>query len=316
MASSEHFKASNHISSPGVITLPSLGTQTTRTVDGAVEPTANGLALGGIASLRGLTGRRRELVPAVVIDKSALFRAGLCHILTGSRFWVAAEYSRLSDIPPDLLSHKRGVIIVSLDHNPTATLSWISMLIERNEDLCVLALGDRLDPELLIAAFDSGARGYLLRDEIGPDALLKSLELVLVGGVVVPQDFTRLLRNAVPQPLTVPAPALPSAVVQVDRQVDIAPSAAEDIVIETEVTLVPNLARLSDREQLILVHLTQGASNKHIARVLNIAEATVKAHIKSLLRKIRVSNRTQAAMWAIGHIRSNERMAASAAAQA
>ena len=109
--------------------------------------------------------------------------------------------------PADLLGHKRGVVIVSLDHNPTATLSWISMLIERNEDLCVLALGDRLDPELLVAAFDSGAGGYLLRDEIGPDAVLKSLELVLVGGVVVPQGFTRLLRNAVPQPLTVPAPA-------------------------------------------------------------------------------------------------------------
>jgi two-component system nitrate/nitrite response regulator NarL len=282
------------------------------------------LALGRTASLRGQTGRRRELVPTVVIDKSALFRAGLCHIMTGSRFRVAAEYGRLSDIPPDLLGHKRGVVIVSLDRNPTATLSWVSMVVERNEDLCVLALGDRLDPELLVAAFDSGAGGYLLRDEIGPDAVLKSLELVLVGGVVVPQGFTRLLRNAVPQPLTVPAPATPSAVVQADRQVEIAPSAAENIIVETteniivktQVTPDPHLARLSDREQLILVHLTQGASNKHIARELNIAEATVKAHIKSLLRKIRVSNRTQAAMWAISHVRTSERTAASPAAQA
>jgi two-component system nitrate/nitrite response regulator NarL len=52
------------------------------------------------------------------------------------------------------------------------------------------------------------------------------------------------------------------------------------------------------------MHLTKGASNKHIARELNIAEATVKVHVKSLLRKIRVSNRTQAAMWAIKHVGS------------
>jgi hypothetical protein len=48
------------------------------------------------------------------------------------------------------------------------------------------------------------------------------------------------------------------------------------------------------------MRLTQGASNKHIARELNIAEATVKVHVKSLLGKIGVKNRTQAAMWAMG----------------
>ena len=54
---------------------------------------------------------------------------------------------------------------------------------------------------------------------------------------------------------------------------------------------------LSDRERTILTHLMEGASNKHIARELNIAEATVKVHVKNLLGKIRVKNRTQAAMW-------------------
>jgi two-component system, NarL family, nitrate/nitrite response regulator NarL len=312
MANSEHFTIPEHTSSSGVITLPSFGAQTIRTADGAIEPIADGLPIERSAPLRGRIGRRRERVPTVVIDKGALFRAGLCHILTGSRFRVAAEYGRLADVPLDLLGHKRGVVIVSLDHNPTAVLSWVSMLIERNENLCVLALGDRLDPELLVATFDSGAGGYLLRDEIGPDAVLKSLELVLVGGVVVPQGFTILLRDAVPQPLIVPMPAPPSAIVQAHRQVEIAPSAAENIVIEMKITPDPHLARLSDREQLILVHLTQGASNKHIARELNIAEATVKAHIKSLLRKIRVSNRTQAAMWAISHVRTSERTAPAA----
>jgi two-component system nitrate/nitrite response regulator NarL len=61
-----------------------------------------------------------------------------------------------------------------------------------------------------------------------------------------------------------------------------------------------DVSRLSNRELMVLKQLTQGASNKHIARDLNIAEATVKVHIRNLLHKIGVKNRTQAAMWAMG----------------
>jgi two-component system nitrate/nitrite response regulator NarL len=50
--------------------------------------------------------------------------------------------------------------------------------------------------------------------------------------------------------------------------------------------------------------LTQGAPNKVIARKLDVAEATVKVHIKAILRKIRVANRTQAAMWAVAHLQA------------
>jgi two-component system nitrate/nitrite response regulator NarL len=58
---------------------------------------------------------------------------------------------------------------------------------------------------------------------------------------------------------------------------------------------------LSSREAEILHCLMQGAPNKIIARKLEVAEATVKVHIKAILRKIRVTNRTQAAMWAVAH---------------
>jgi DNA-binding NarL/FixJ family response regulator len=58
------------------------------------------------------------------------------------------------------------------------------------------------------------------------------------------------------------------------------------------------LPLLSSRERLIIAHLMEGHSNKVIARDLRIAEATVKAHVKNILNKIRATNRTQAAMWA------------------
>jgi DNA-binding CsgD family transcriptional regulator len=58
---------------------------------------------------------------------------------------------------------------------------------------------------------------------------------------------------------------------------------------------------LSGRESAILRCLVQGHSNKVIARTLDMTEATVKVHLKAILRKIHVSNRTQAAIWAMNH---------------
>ena len=64
-------------------------------------------------------------------------------------------------------------------------------------------------------------------------------------------------------------------------------------------TLAPAEPRPSPRETEILHYLTTGCSNRAIARQLGIAEATVKVHLKSLLCRIRVANRTQAAIWAL-----------------
>jgi two-component system, NarL family, nitrate/nitrite response regulator NarL len=60
--------------------------------------------------------------------------------------------------------------------------------------------------------------------------------------------------------------------------------------------------RLSPREKEMLFHLIAGASNKAIARQLGITEATVKIHLKSVLCKIRMDNRTQAAIWALANL--------------
>jgi two-component system nitrate/nitrite response regulator NarL len=58
-------------------------------------------------------------------------------------------------------------------------------------------------------------------------------------------------------------------------------------------------ASLSPRERQILISLAKGGSNKAIARIYDLSEATVKAHLKAILRKTKTHNRTQAAIWAI-----------------
>jgi DNA-binding CsgD family transcriptional regulator len=64
---------------------------------------------------------------------------------------------------------------------------------------------------------------------------------------------------------------------------------------------VNSIRQLSIREVEILDRIVRGDSNKHIARHFDIAEATVKAHVKAILRKIGVANRTQAAIWAVNN---------------
>jgi two-component system, NarL family, nitrate/nitrite response regulator NarL len=80
---------------------------------------------------------------------------------------------------------------------------------------------------------------------------------------------------------------------------------ADGIEREQPVTIAPTTAAipaLSERERQIIDGLLKGESNKTIARAFGIAEATVKVHMKAILRKVPCSNRTQVAIWALAHV--------------
>jgi two-component system nitrate/nitrite response regulator NarL len=251
-------------------------------------------ALSGIETISLSGNRNHRPVPVAIIDKSVLFRVGLKYILSGRRFRVTAECSGLSDLPEHALVDESCVALLGLDREVQTVLPEVSALKQKYRGLHIIALSEQFHADQLLAVIEAGADGYLLKNEISPVTLLKSVELVLVGGVVVPQGFAKLLSSRAQVLLdngpAIPEPELPSVCQPPDPANDVAQ--ADD------------LGRLSSREHLVLMHLTRGDSNKCIARVLNIAEATVKVHVKSLLRKIRVCNRTQAAMWAMTHAQS------------
>ena len=120
----------------------------------------------------------------------------------------------------------------------------------------------------------------LLHDDITGEVLLKSIELVMLGQRLFPVMRQRDLVAA--QADVVPFPVMPQRTGGVPQ-------------------LHPRDVALSFREGEILRHLVEGASNKAIAFKLQITEATVKVHVRALLRKIRVANRTQAATWALNN---------------
>jgi two-component system nitrate/nitrite response regulator NarL len=131
----------------------------------------------------------------------------------------------------------------------------------------LVILTSELSTKRLTTALETGIDGYLMSD-LSPEALTQSLNLVLLGEKVFPTSLAALLI-----------------------------SGPVDNVVE-----MPGGRRgLSERENQILRSLLKGESNKMIANRLGITEATVKVHLKTVLRKIGAANRTQAAIWALNN---------------
>src|SRR6202022_2162480 len=128
----------------------------------------------------------------------------------------------------------------------------------------------------------AGADGYFV-DIMTCDVFIKSVELVVMGETIFPPAFLSFVLGPDGEQL--------AETVLLDEK-------NEAILFTTEDTLTP---QLSPREKSILHCLIEGDSNKCIARKIDIAEATVKVHVKAILRKIRVQNRTQAAIWGMNN---------------
>jgi DNA-binding NarL/FixJ family response regulator len=139
--------------------------------------------------------RKPQPIPAVIIDKSALFRTGLRYILSGGKFRVAAACPTLHDLPEQALGDADCVALIGLDKDVETVLLRIAALKQKHKGLRVIVLSEEFHPERFIAAIGAGADGYLLRNEISPNGVLKPLELVLVEGVVVPQGLAKLLNS-------------------------------------------------------------------------------------------------------------------------
>ena len=220
-----------------------------------------------------------QAVTTILIDANNLFREGLRQILSTTVFRVAKVVSAIDDIPLRSLQGSRAVLILmGADVDHTAAAVALARLKAKNPTARVVVLTDHYQLDEALMLFRAGADGYLLK-QISCDALIKALELVMLGVTTLAAVNCILTANEAVQD-GISEPTAPANVV----------------------TLAPAARRLSDREAGILNFLMRGDANKTIARQLEITEATVKVHIKAILRKINVRNRTQAAVWAHNHL--------------
>jgi two-component system nitrate/nitrite response regulator NarL len=140
-----------------------------------------------------------------------------------------------------------------------------------------------MEPSAMVQALQAGFDG-LCATAMSRVALVKALELVMLGEPFISSAFAFSLFN------------------QADCQQQTSMNGAAVSMSDTGSAAAAPANKLSNREMQILRYLTHGASNKHIARELGLTEATIKVHIKAILRKVKAANRTQAAMWAQQHM--------------
>jgi len=215
-------------------------------------------------------------VRTFLICRNTLLRTGISQILADTPFVVAEAFDDLSGFPAIV---DETPVLILLCENLSAHV--YEEALEKLKAQCsfarVVALADHMEPQAVVRLCAAGLDGLCPITMLQP-ALLKALELVMLGETFLPGSvsFELLEQGYRPQPW--------------DGQAAPAPNPPEGV------------GSLSKREAQILHCLTQGASNKLIARDLGLAEATVKVHIKAILRKVKVANRTQAAMWAQQHL--------------
>jgi len=227
------------------------------------------------------------VVPTLVIDTSAVFRAGLIHLLSDSQFRVIAECCRLDDLPEKALNHAQTVMLLGIDSARLNVREQIARFKAMHGNVRIILLIENFRSEVVFEMIEVGGCSCLEKTKINQELLLKSLELTLLEAVVICGDVAKELNSR--------GASIGNNSVGCSGE-----SAPEFQGLAPLAHL--SKTRLSDREKLILTHLTHGDSNKHIAREIGIAEATVKVHVKSLLRKLQVRNRTQAAMWGMDNV--------------
>jgi len=181
-----------------------------------------------------------------------------------------------------LQTHPLLVLIVHAGGDFEAAVEQIELLRERHPKARIAVVADHYRLDEMVSAFRAGASGYFI-DVMTCDVFVKSIELVMMGETIFP-------------------PAFMSSILHYESNHFAKPESRNDndraiaFTAERSVT-----QQLSPREKSIMQCLIAGDSNKCIARKIDIAEATVKVHVKAILRKIRVQNRTQAAIWGMNN---------------
>lgn len=235
-------------------------------------------------------------VQLLLVDDHTLFRRGLKALLQQDpRLQVVAEAGDAGEALRALSQHRPDVVLLD-NHLPGVRgVEAIASLKEAVPGVRVLMLTVSENAEDLAEALKAGADGYLLKT-VESDQLCDTILKVQEGeSVVSPEMMTKLVTL-----FRVPAAAaVASRQTRSDAPARPTPSSGSVAPVPSEGEAPGD--SLSAREREILALIARGDSNKLIARELDIAETTVKIHVQHILRKLNLSSRVQAAVFAVNH---------------
>ncbi len=203
----------------------------------------------------------------LLIDDHALFRIGLQELLERRGIHVVGALGDCREGIEEAEKARPDVILLDMRMPDMNGVEVLKELRIRKLDMPIAMLTTSEEENDVIDSLQNGAQGYLLKD-MEPDELITALHEIVEGKTVVANELTGILAKAV------------------QGEWEAAPAKG-------------TFTSLTPREREILCHLAAGQSNKVIARDLGISDGTVKLHVKSILRKLEVHSRVEAAVIAV-----------------
>lgn len=200
----------------------------------------------------------------LIADDHEVVRTGLASLMSETEIEVVAGASTGAEALQLAKEHKPDVILLDIRMPDGNGLSVLKDLQRDLEDVRVLMLTTYDNPTYIAQAVAAGAKGYLLKGS-SREELLEAVRAVARGEDAWSQEDLRRVMGAMVTPR-----------VKADLEVP-----------------------LTEREAQVLRQIACGLTNKEIARSLHISVETVKEHVQHILRKVGVSDRTQAAVWAV-----------------
>lgn len=206
-----------------------------------------------------------EAIKVMIADDHSLIREGLKQLLEfDGSIQVVGEAANGVECLDNLVKYEPEVLLLDINMPHLNGIDVLKKMKEDKSPVKVLILTVHNELEYLMNAVDIGVEGYIMKDSDSSE-LKKAIKTVRDGENYIQSSLIPALNNRL-----------------LNRDVD-----------------KDKVASLTNRELEVLVQVANGMFNKEIATNLNISERTVKNHISNIFKKIDVSDRTQAAVFAI-----------------
>lgn len=203
-------------------------------------------------------------ISLLIADDHYVVRLGLRNVLSGSDIEVVDEAATGEEVLAKVAARKPDVVLLDVRMPGGDGLHVLGRLKLDYPDLPVALFSTYDNPTYVARAVALGASGYILKSD-SRERLIEAIEAAARGEAAWTREELRRVTGALATPR---------------------------VVSDVEVPL-------TQRESEVLRQLANGLTNKEIALALGISYETVKEHVQHILRKIGVSDRTQAAVWAV-----------------
>lgn len=204
----------------------------------------------------------------MLVDDHPMLRRGLSDLLSmEDDFLPVAQAGSGQEAVSLALYHELDLILLDLNMPGMDGIETIRALRDAGVDARIVIFSVSDDHSNVIEALREGADGYLLKD-MEPEELVDNIRLAAQGKLALSPELTDILTQ---------------------------------VIRGRQTANKAHPTMLTKREKDVLKLIAKGQSNKMIARTLNIAEGTVKVHVKRLLNKLGMRSRTEAAVWVVGN---------------